>query len=211
MKRFFPTNNTNFHKFNYFSHSKKSILRPTLVIILLIASVYFAQAQEIRYNNDGSVDLHFKTVQEWEQYKKKIIFLNYDKKECDSLKSEVYLPTLGKFEKIRLMQDSVIKTNKETLKKCDEQNARLMGDLLDLQTKRPPAIEWVGFYAGMGTGYFFVDSVMNKATIVNAMWDNVYFTGKGMIKIDRLMLTGTAEIPIKGKAGIKVEAGWRLF
>lgn len=181
------------------------------IIVAIFLLTNFAKSQEIRYNKDGSVEVIFPTVAQWESYKKGVLFQAKDVETKDSLISEVYVPALVKAEQIIGAKDSALIYRNKEIVNLRDQNVSLLGEIIDLQTVRKPSIEWLGFYVGSGTGYYFADSIISKETIINSLWNSVYLTGRAQIRIKDFMLTGQFDIPLKSKPGIKLDITYRPF
>ena len=183
--------------------------------LFLIVAVFlltnFARSQEIKYNKDGSVDLHFPTVPQWEAYKRGVLFQSKDIETKDSLISEVYIPALGTADKTIQAIDSALTYRKKENEKIREQLISLQGEIIDLQTVRKPVIEWVGFYIGSGTGFHFTDSVISKETMLNTLWNSVYLISRAQLRIKDFMLTGQFDIPLKNKPALKIDLAYRIF
>lgn len=186
-------------------------IRYFLIAILTFITLSGTFSQEIKYNTDNSVDLHFKTTEDWERYKKKIIYMNYDLRECDSILNTVMRPGIAKAQEVIKAQDSLVKKYDLQIANCKEQVTMLQGELIDIQTKPKPVVEWIGFYVGMSTGYVFADSVIGKETIINNVWNNMGIFGRGYVRIKDFMLTGGLEIPFRSKPVINVGIGYRIF
>jgi hypothetical protein len=180
-----------------------------LLIILFLTGVSYGQ--EIRYNKDGSVDLHFKTKEDWESHKKTIIFLNEDVKTKDSLITYYYKPFVAKQEQIINNRDTTLVYYKSLSEGRSSQIKMLEQKLMDFQPKPEPFFKWIGFYTGILTSYNVADSVINKETIVNALWNNLAVSGRGIVKVGDFMLTPSIIIPLKYKMSINLEIGYRCF
>jgi hypothetical protein len=184
----------------------------TLIIItfLLVSTICSAQLKII-HNSNGSVDWHFPTEAEAEAFKQKVLFQDKDLQTADSTIKYSLLPAIEKGKKVENSLDSALKNCKSAGIEAMNTIGILQSELIEIGTKRTPIIEWIGFYAGMGTGYVFADSVIGKETIINNLWNNLGINGRAYIRVKDFMLSGGLEIPFKSKPIINIGIGYRIF
>jgi hypothetical protein len=179
-----------------------------LILFLLISQLAFGQLIII-HNSNGSVDWHFPTEAEAEAFKQKILFQDKDLQTKDSLIKEVYKPTI-EIQKLRIdTLHYAISKYKDIVKRDSVQNAYILGEYINENTKSKPLIEWLGFYAGAGTGYYLSDTLL-KSTIGNSLFDNIFISGTGYLRISNFMLSGEMRVPLKGTAGINLKLEFKL-
>lgn len=183
----------------------------TLILIFLLIAAH-ASAQEIIYSPEGSVSLKFESAAKWEEFKRKAIFLNYEKKECDSLASEVYRPAIKKQSEIIAVKDSIITMQKAAINRCFENIAELQSELIDIQTRRPPAFEFFGLQTGLRTGYMFADPRFTGSTFTNAIVNNLSAVVKTPVRVKDFYLTPALEVPLNNRStGLYFEITYKLF
>lgn len=196
---------------------KKLQIPVKLFFLVISISIYLVFAgtllysQDIIYNSNGTVNLQFKTVQDWEAYKQKIIFLYYDKQTNDSLISEVYKPVISKQSLIIQNSDSTIKLFKLLIDKDKDLISNLQAEIINISEKKTAKsnLTFEGFYTGIGTGYTFDSS----KTLTNNLMNNLFIAIKTEIKYKDFSFHPSLEIPFNNnqKTIIKLFVGYKLF
>lgn len=186
-------------------------MKTLLTIFLLTLSVNCFSQLTIIHNSNGSVDWHFPTEKEAEAFKQKILFQAKDFQTLDSTIKYSLLPAIEKGKKVENSLDSALKECRRSGIEAHNTITQLQGEIIDIGTIRKPLIEWIGFYAGVGTGYVFADSVIGKETIINNLWNNISIQGTGYLRIKDFMLSGSLSIPFKSKPMISIGIGYRAF
>lgn len=186
----------------------KSTARAVCILLLLLPTVY---GQEITYNTDGSVNLKFANVLQWEQYKKQVLYMSYERAEYDSLIKVVYKPEINKQFELLLFKDSLINLQKESIKKDKELIEHLNKKLTEQSYQ--PDIVFDGFYAGFSTAYMFADSITDRNTLLKNLADNICLTSKVVVKAGKFMLNPVLEVPLADgkKINLKVDFSYKLF
>ncbi|GEM_PF-4719397 len=152
-------------------------------------------AQELRYNIDGSVDLHFPTTAEWEMHKQKILLQNKQLTVLDSAVNYSYKPTI-------IRQGLLIDTlgyQISTLKRISRIDSLENSSLLNELGKSKPLFEFEGFYAGVRTGYIFGDSITTKESFINSLSNNLFLISRAFINVKDFKFIPSLEIPLNTK------------
>ena len=182
-----------------------------LTILLLTLSVNCFSQLKIIHNSNGSVDWHFPTEAEAEDFKQKVLFQDKDFQTLDSTVKYSLKPAIERGKKAENELDSALKDCRKSGIEANNRITRLQSELIDVGTKRTPLIEWIGFYVGAGTGYVFADSVIGKETIINNLWNNISIQGTGYLRIKDFMLTGSFGIPFRSKPIISIGIGYKIL
>ena len=186
-------------------------MKTLLTIFLLTLSVNCFSQLKIVHNSNGSVDWHFPTEVEAEDFKQRVLFQDKDLQTADSTIKFSLLPAIEKAKIAQRHSDSAIVDCQNSVIEYKSQIAKYQSDLINLGTQSKPLFEWIGFYVGAGTGYVFADSVIGKETIINNLWNNISLQGTGYLRIKDFMLTGSFGIPFRSKPMISIGIGYKVF
>ena len=188
-------------------NSRISLTARAIAVFLLFALPIYSQS--IIYNQNNTVDLHFNTVQEWENYKQKTIFNHYDKLTGDSLIKN-YRSQIETLNKIICNKDSVISNLKNYINITKQELSFYQSEVIDLQTQKKPVFEWIGFFAGSGTSYVFSDSTINRS-IGNTLWNNLSIHAETLFRLKDFIITTSIIIPFNSKAYLNLKIGYKIF
>lgn len=165
-----------------------------ILISLLLTSISFAQ--ELRYNKDGSVDLHFPTTAEWENHKQKILLQDKQLTVLDSAVNYSYKPTITRQGLLIDTLSYQITLLKKITRIDSLENSSLLNEL---GKTSKPLFEFEGFYAGVRTGYLFGDTITTKESFVNSLSNNLFLISRAFINVKDFKFIPSLEIPLNTK------------
>jgi len=170
-------------------------MKKVYLIFVFIFTISTIFAQELRYNKDGSVDLHFKTTANWEMHKQKILLQDKQLTVLDSAVNYSYKPTITR-------QGLLIDTlgyQISALKKITRIDSLENSSLLNELGKSKPLFEFEGFYAGVRTGYIFGDTITTKESFINSLSNNLFLISRAFINVKDFKFIPSLEIPLNTK------------
>ncbi|MFA5404923.1 MAG: hypothetical protein WC358_08320 [Ignavibacteria bacterium] len=117
-----------------------------------------------------------------------------------------------------IKDDSVEMINKKNqIMILEQKKTELMsaiGNQMKVPAEEKRFLQWQGFFAGLGTGYIFGDTIISKSTFMKSLSDNIFITSKAIVKIkDDFLLIPSLDIPLNKdkRIALKFEFLYRLF
>lgn len=184
------------------------------IFFVLILCAKLGQAQEIKYNTNGSVDLHFGTVGDWEKYRDKIVEKWIDEKVKDSLINAVYLPAIQVAKEQRRQCDSSVMYLKKRLESTEMQVDIMQNAMLESSMpKEEGLIEFARFYTGIKTGYIFGDNEINKELFFNSISNNIYINAQFLLSMKKFLIKTILDVPLtrQNKTGLWFGVSYKIY
>jgi len=181
------------------------------ICLLFLFITGIVSGQEIRYNADKSVDIHFTTVEAYERFKIKIINVFDEVAVKDSVIQYSLKPAIVDLQKKNKQADSSILYLNKRLESCEMQQNLFIEDVnANINKQTVTGFKWEGLSAGLRTGYLFSDSTFSKNSFVNSITDNISIFCRGAFRINKIIFSGFLDIPFakSRRTGVMFDVGY---